>query len=312
MPKEFPAGKFIWLNGELTETDPRRAIVLPALSQALDYARTGISGIRITPHFQDPGTLLIFSLYEHLVRLEDTGKRLGLQTDFLMGKILNGVLDVVRANAEILMNGGYLRVLVYDDRQMIAPQPAGPAKVAIYAGPFGEYVPEGEFRVTFDDFLRVGDRGRAKSAANYVGFSDSKERAAGLEMHDAIGVTVDRLGKLIMGEGTTSTLLVCLRGRIYAPPLDAGVLAGITRMRVLQLARDLGYQVYEMDLPLSWVPLAEEMFLTGTASYVVPITHFGRHPLETAVGEKLNRRLREVMRGEHEKYSSWNLAVKIS
>ncbi|MDP2735132.1 MAG: aminotransferase class IV [bacterium] len=311
MPKKFDAGRFVWLNGILTETDPRRAIALPALSQALDYARVGISGIRVTPHFQDPNTLLIFSLYEHLVRIEDTCKRLGMYPEFQTGELFTAVLDVVKANAAILANGGYLRALIYDDRQVIAPQPEGPAQVAIYAAPFGEYIAEGDFRVTFDEILRTGELGRAKAAANYVRLSAAQERGRKLKVEDVIGVTIGRLGQLILGEGTTSSLFICLRGRIYAPPLDAGVLAGITRMRVLQLARDMGYPAYEMDVPISWIPLAEEMFLTGTASYVAPITHFGRHQLETAVGEKLNQRLRAVMRGEIEKYSSWNTPVKI-
>ncbi|MCH6566003.1 MAG: aminotransferase class IV, partial [Proteobacteria bacterium] len=99
--------------------------------------------------------------------------------------------------------------------------------------------------------------------------------------------------------------------RIYTPPLNAGVLAGITRGRVIQLAEDLVHPVFETDVPISWVPLAEEMFLTGTASYVVPITHFGRHQLETDVGNFLNLKLRQVMSGQIEKYQHWNTVVRV-
>jgi len=311
LARPFNAGKFIWLNGELDEIDPQQAIRLPALSQALDYARVGISGIRVTPHFQKANTLLIFSLLEHLIRLEDTCKRLGLQIDFTTDQLFQAVLDVVKANAEHLAKGGYLRAVVYDHRQVIAPQSEGSAKVAIFAGLFGDYVEAGDFLVTFDEILRVGEGGRAKAAANYVEFAAGKSRAHMLEMNDAIGITIDRLGKLIMGEGTTSNLFICLRGRIYTPPLNAGVLAGITRKRVIQLAEDLVHTVFEMDVPISWVPLAEEMFLTGTASYVIPITHFGRHQLETDVGSFLNLQLRQVMSGQIEKYQHWNTVVQV-
>ncbi|MEX1061666.1 MAG: aminotransferase class IV [Patescibacteria group bacterium] len=310
MPKDFKAGRFVWRDGNLVETDPQQAIFLPALSQALDYARVGISGIRVTPHYQDHRTLLIFSLDEHLARLEDTCQRMGLKHRFQTGDIFRGVLNVVKANAPVLVQGGYLRVVVYDDRQIIAPQPQGPARVVIYAAPLGEYVAKGAFRITFDDLLRTGEMGMAKAAANYVGFSDAKERAEILGMRDAIGVTVDRLGKLIIGEGTTSNLIIRLNGVIYAPPLSAGVLAGVTRLRVLQLSKDLGHETREQDVPISWIPLVQEMFLTGTASYVIPVTHFGRHSLETTVGEQLNQKLRAAMRGEVPKYSSWSTPVR--
>jgi len=311
VPKPFNAGKFIWRNGNLIETDPAQAVHLPALSQALDYARAGISGIRVTPHYRR-ASLLIFSLPEHLLRLEDTSRRLGLRLGFNSHQLGRAVVDVVQANAEILRGGGYLRAVIYDARQVVAPQSEGPADIVIFAGPFGDYVPAGDFRLTFDSFLRVGDQRRAKASANYIGFAAGKERARKLEMNDVVGVTAGRLGQLIIGEGTTSNFFLVLDGTIYTPPLDAGVLAGITRMRTMQLATDLGYTVKEEDILLSQVPLAEEMFLTGTASYVIPVTHFGRHRLGTEIGTRLNQTLRNVMEGrmpKYHKYHRWNTEV---
>ena len=236
--------------------------------------------------------MLVFSLKDHVARLLDSSHRMGLEVHFSQADLQAAVVGVVEANADILMGGGYLRAVVYDAQQLLAPQTSGPGTVAIFAGPFGEYITEGDFRVTLDRFIRIGSQGQTKAAANYVGFAAAKNRAAGLGLNDALGVTVDRLGGLIIGEGTTSNAFFVFgepqtgEAKVVTPPLSAGILAGITRIRVLELAHRLGYNVKERDVPLDEVALAREIWLTGTASYVAPFTHFGRHPLQTEVGRK--------------------------
>lgn len=314
----FSAGKFAWMDGKIEEVDPQKAIHLPLLSQTLDYARAVISGMRVTPHFRDPRTLLIFSLKDHVARLLDSCQLMGLEIPFRQEDLQAAVEGVVEANADILMGGGYLRAVVYDARQLLAPQTSGPGTVAIFAGPFGEYIAEGDFRVTFDRFLRIGNQGQTKAAANYVGFAAAKGRAAVLSLNDALGVTVGRLGELIIGEGTTSNAFFVfdappLKGgvRIFTPPLTAGILSGITRKRVIEFAHQLGYTVEEKDVSLDKVALAREIWLTGTASYVAPFTHFGRHPLQTEIGQKLNVYLRDVMMGKYDDLSHLNTEVLV-
>ncbi|BCM92170.1 branched-chain-amino-acid aminotransferase [Abditibacteriota bacterium] len=65
-----------------------------------------------------------------------------------------------------------------------------------------------------------------------------------------------------------------LRGRLElrTPPVSAGILEGITRDAVIQLAEKLGISVAEKDLSLFDIYNAKEAFLTGTAAEVVPVT----------------------------------------
>ncbi len=311
----FQAGKYAWIDGEMEEVDPQSAIHLPLLSQTLDYARAVISGVRVTPHHEKSGVLLIFSLGDHVARLLNSCRRLGLVPHFGEIELLDAAIAVVRANAGILMQGGYLRAVVYDARQVLAPQSSGQGTVAIFAGPFGEYIPPGDFRCTLDRLVRVGQQGRTKAAANYVGFSAAKVRAQSLGLDDALGVMLARGGELIIGEGTTSNAFFVFDSQkwvsIVTPPLDAGILDGITRRRTIEFARRLGYTVKERDVFLDEVALAREIWLTGTASYVVPFTHLGRHSLETEVGQRLNFLLREVMAGKVAEFSHLNTVVPV-
>lgn len=313
----FQAGPFVWRDGRLNRVeDPSKAIGIPVLMQGLDYGRVIISGLRVTPHHQDPATLLIFSLADHVRRLLDSCQRLGLEMALSFDEICQAIVEVVEANASVLNDGGYLRAVAFDPRSMVAPQWEGPASLVIFTGPFDEYIKQGEFVATFDRQIRIGSQGQIKAAANYVAFAAAKKRAAESGAHDTIGLTVDRLGALIAAEGTTSNLLFVFyeEGKpfVLTPPLTAGILAGITRRRLFDFAVDVGFVVAEGDVALDEITFAREIGLCGTASYVAPFTHFGRHRLETVVLTAFNHYLRRVMRGEIPKWSHLNTAVAVS
>ena len=80
-------------------------------------------------------------------------------------------------------------------------------------------------------------------------------------------------------------------GVIFTPPLTAALLPGITRDTIMTLARELGYEVREQNLPREALYLADELFFTGTAAEVSPIRSVDgipigagkRGPITTAV-----------------------------
>jgi len=61
------------------------------------------------------------------------------------------------------------------------------------------------------------------------------------------------------------------KGEIFTPPSPAGLLPGVTRKRIIRLARDLDYKMVEKGLTPYDVTNADEAFLTGTLSEVVPL-----------------------------------------
>src|SRR5690606_28990120 len=76
-------------------------------------------------------------------------------------------------------------------------------------------------------------------------------------------------GGVAEGTGDNSFLVT---GRVVAtPPMDAGMLAAITRAAAVELASDMGYDVREQVLTKHDVYVADECFLTGSAAEVVPV-----------------------------------------
>lgn len=72
-------------------------------------------------------------------------------------------------------------------------------------------------------------------------------------------------------EGTGDNIFIIKKGKIITPPAYLGILPGITRNYVMELARSLGYQVEEGVFTLHDLYTADECFLTGTAAEVVPV-----------------------------------------
>ncbi len=72
-------------------------------------------------------------------------------------------------------------------------------------------------------------------------------------------------------EGIATNIFIVRNGVLITPPVSAGLLPGITRGVVLQLARVLGLRVRESRLRLRDLQTADEMFLTGTTAEVLPV-----------------------------------------
>lgn len=73
-------------------------------------------------------------------------------------------------------------------------------------------------------------------------------------------------------EGTTSNLWIVKNGSFYTPPIEAGLLSGITRQTLISLAQDHGMSVKEENLTPEDLYQAQEVFLTSSTKLIVPIT----------------------------------------
>jgi branched-chain amino acid aminotransferase len=74
-----------------------------------------------------------------------------------------------------------------------------------------------------------------------------------------------------VAEATGDNIFLVRRGILQTPPLDAGILEGITRDAVIELSREAGIEVREMPLTRHDVYIADECFLTGSAAEVIPV-----------------------------------------
>ncbi|MGP0564855.1 MULTISPECIES: aminotransferase class IV [unclassified Nitrospina] len=80
-------------------------------------------------------------------------------------------------------------------------------------------------------------------------------------------------------ECTTSNIFFVQDGRIFTPSLDCGILEGITREKILRLARENGFLVEEGEWPPEALEQAEEAFITGTVKKIMPVTLLNSRPV---------------------------------
>jgi branched-chain amino acid aminotransferase len=109
-----------------------------------------------------------------------------------------------------------------------------------------------------------------------------------------------------VADGSGENIFVVRDGVIYTPDLATGILPGITRDSVTQIAQDLGYTVIDKALIRSDLYLADEVFMCGTAAEVTPLASVDDH--EIGVGP-ITRAIQEAylgtVRGEREQWAHW-------
>ncbi|HET6333776.1 MAG TPA: aminotransferase class IV, partial [Polyangiales bacterium] len=71
--------------------------------------------------------------------------------------------------------------------------------------------------------------------------------------------------------GATSNVFAVREGELVTPPIEAGILAGITRKTVLELAEQLGLRIHETQLHPHDLYRADEVFITSTVREIVPV-----------------------------------------
>jgi branched-chain amino acid aminotransferase len=145
----------------------------------------------------------------------------------------------------------------------------------------------------------------AKCGANYMNSQLIKLEA----MADGYveGIALDAAG--YVSEGSGENIFLIMEGKIYTPPLGASVLPGITRDSVIQIARDLGYDVIEKIIPREMLYIADEVFFTGSAAEVSPIRSIDKIPIGAGrrgpITKKIQDRFFEIIEGRVEDPYGW-------
>jgi branched-chain amino acid aminotransferase len=100
---------------------------------------------------------------------------------------------------------------------------------------------------------------------------------------------------------------------IHTPPQTASILDGISRKSIIQIARDLGYEVVERDIARAELVLADEVFLTGTAAELTPLRSLD--DIEIGPPGEVTRQIQKLyddaLTGRAEQYREWLDYVRV-
>ena len=133
---------------------------------------------------------------------------------------------------------------------------------------------------------------RARRPGSTCSTSSPCGRRGAHEGHEAL--LVDRAG--CVTEGASSNVFAVRGDVLETPPLQAGILAGVTRACVIELALELGIQVREQPLPLASLADADEAFLTSTVREILPLVRVGSVPVGSGTPGPVTNRLHAAFR----------------
>jgi branched-chain amino acid aminotransferase len=294
----------IWMDGELVDWADAKIHVL---SHALHYGTGVFEGIRAYETERGPA---VWHMDEHLRRLYRSAKLYHLDIPFSVEAIGEGMKDVIRANG---LRSCYIRPLVVRGYGEMGVNPLNaPVNVIIAVWPWGAYLGEDALeqgvRIKISSWRRNGQNSlpaSAKATGQYINSVLAKVESLKAGYDEAI--MLNEQGFITDGSG--ENVFIVRGGGLTTPPTQAGCLDGITRGTVIQIARDLGYEVREENLVRSDLYNADECFFSGTAAEITPI----REVDDRTVGEghrgpitkELQGAFFAATKGETEKYADW-------
>lgn len=268
----------IWLDGALV---PWREARVHVLSQTLHHGMGAFEGVRA---YDGENGVAVFRLREHTRRLFNSCKIIGLTLPWTPEQIDEACLAVIRANG---YGGCYLRPIVFLGGEKPGVSAAGNSiHAAVIAWPWEDYLGAGAaqlgVRLKVSSFSRHHHNAvllKAKANGLYINSMLANQEARSLGFDDALMLDVAGF----VAEASTSNIFVVRDGEIATPPRTS-VLEGITRASVIALLADLGHPVVERHLTRDELYIADEAFLTGTASELTPVSSVDDRPLNTCPG----------------------------
>jgi branched-chain amino acid aminotransferase len=208
----------------------------------------------------------------------------------------------------------YVRPLAYKCAERIGVAMDEQDAFAIVVLPFGEYMhSENGLHAGVSSWRRIDDNAippRGKICGAYANSALASDDARRSGFDEAI--LLNESGHVT--EGATCNLFMLRKGRLVTPSATENVLEGITRDCIAELAQhELALEVVERPIDRSELYICDELFLTGTAVGLAPVTRVDHRPVGDGKIGAVTRRLRQLyfdaMRGRLPQFRKWLLPV---
>ena len=273
----------VWINGKLFDKSDAKVSVY---DHGLLYGDGVFEGIRVY-HGK------VFRLKEHIDRLYDSARAIWLEIPMTREDMTRAVEETVKANEK---KDGYIRLVVTRGPGTLGldPRKCEP-QVFIIVDDISLYP-----RELYENGLEIITAATIRNhpaalnprikSLNYLNNILAKIEAIRGGCLEALMLNPE--GKV--AECTGDNVFVVKHGTIRTPPLDAGILEGVTRNAVIELARKAGYTVREEALTRHDVFTADELFLTGTAAEIIPVVKCDGRPIGGGKPGPVTKKLREL------------------
>ena len=294
--------KLIWKNGSFQKWDDTNVHIL---SHTLHYGTGVFEGVRA---YDTPNGPAIFRLKEHTNRLFDAAKKINIEVPFELDEIIHAQCETLNKNQ---LNAGYIRPIIYLGNEGLGLRAKElSVNVAIAAWEWPSYMdPEAKKKgisiakssyLQYENPLHSGNKIIGTYFQNTMALHEAIDKGADEAlMMDANG---------FISEGSGENIFIVKDLKLMTPTKDH-CLNGITRQSVIQIAKDLNYDVIEKNLTFDDLISADEAFFTGTAVEITPISKVDEvkigHDGAGEITKVLQNKFDEVISGKDLNYQSW-------
>jgi branched-chain amino acid aminotransferase len=294
----------IWFNGKLVDWKDANIHVL---SHVVHYGSSVFEGIRCYNTEKGPA---IFRLREHVQRLINSGKIYRMDIPYGVDELSDAIIETIKANN---LKECYIRPVAFRGYKELGVFPLNcPLETVIAVWGWGQYLGEEALEQGVDVGVSTWRRmapdtmpNMAKAGSNYMNSQLAKVESVMNGYDEAI--MLDYQG--LVGEGSGENVFVIKDSTIYTPPISSSLLGGITRDSIIQMARDMGLEVSEQQMPREMLYIADEAFLTGTAAEVTPIRSIDKITIGAGkrgeITKKLQDKFFEVVNAKCEDEHGW-------
>jgi len=230
----------------------------------------------------------VFRLDSHLNRLVRSAEVLGLSIG--VTDLKDAVMATLQANQ---LSDARIRITVSIGEGSMVPDPSTCQQptVLILVGdyhPYPEQIYQKGFRAVVSSIRRNSQSplSRLKSA-NYLENMLAKQEARAAGVDDALCLNE----KGLLAEASMSNIFLVNDGILRTPTEDSGILSGITREVVLELASQLGISTFEQDIRLDELSQTQEAFLTNSLIEIMPLTEIDGKPVGSGRPGPVTQRL---------------------
>lgn len=251
----------IWINGELFDKENAKISVF---DHGLLYGDGVFEGLR-----SYSGN--VFKLDEHLDRFYESAASILLNVPMDKSDLADAVKSTLAENGIV---DGYVRLIITRGSGTLGLDPGtcSNPQIIIIADTIKLYPQE-----FYDNGLEIITASTIRNHPNALNSRVKSLNYLNNIMGKVEGTQAGCVEALMLNhngdvaECTADNIFLVKNRIISTPSVDAGILAGITRDTVIEIAQESGYTVRECTLSRHDVYIADECFLTGTAAEIAPI-----------------------------------------
>ena len=302
----LPLSKYVWFDKKYVLTEKAK---VPITTHAIHYGTSIFEGIRA---YWNGKNLHVFRLDEHVKRFRRSGQFYNISLNYSDKIISDAIIGICKKNK--IKKSCYIRPFYFigDYGINLHVTEKAPTHVAIFTFPFGDLFNKNGITagvVSWRKFSDMSTPTQAKMGGNYLNSIIATQEAKRNGFDEAI--LLDHNGNV--SEAPGENIFIVRDGQLLTPSLASSVLEGITRDAIIKIAKDLDIDFIECDISRSELIISDEIFLTGTAAEITPITSMDSKKIGNgkpgSITKKMMQEYSDIVMNKNDDYAQWLTSV---